>query len=217
MQQPNSSKQFLKIPTNWENVTWEKRNIYVAYLWLKNYSRFGRVHKSLVPKRKFGHWLTKLTSTGLVRVEGEFYTVISYERVWELLGIKKVAYRGENRYLWRKLPEYYDSSWGEFKKGIIEDIQTFQTERKKAQFRKRYRLAGSPPQEGGVFTPLFSAKSTAKLFGYKSSVTGAKYRERFFDLVPEPLKLRMHLTEDLLPYWKYDCRKIDLSVVFSGR
>lgn len=209
----NSSKQFLKIPKNWADVSWEHRNLYVAYLWLKRYSRFGRVNKSLVPKRQFWHWITKLRSAGLIRVEGDFYVLIGYERVWELLKINKVNHKGTTCYRWRKLPEYYDESWGHFKKSIINDIQTFQVERKKAQFRRRYRLAGSPPQKGGVFTPLFSAKATAKLLGYKSSVSGNKYREKYFDIVPEPRRLRLGYTVDNLPYFKFDCKRIMLDEV----
>lgn len=208
----NDSKQFLKIPKNWEGVSWEHRNIYVAYLWLKSYSRFGRVHKSLIPKRQFWHWITKLTSAGLARKEGDYYVLISYEKVWALFGINKVNYRGHLCYRWRKLPEYH-RTWGEFKKNIITDIQSFQTERKKAQFRKRYSLAGSPQQGGVIPTPLFSAQAAAKLFGYKSRVTGSKYREKFFDVVPEPLRLRLKKTSDHLPYFKFDCKKIDLSVI----
>lgn len=209
----NSEKQFLKVPKNWENVGWEARNIYVAYLWLKRYSRFGRVHKSSVPMRHFGHWVNKLISSGFVKREGDFYLLISYERVWEILGIKKVNCRGKLCYRWRKLPEYY-TTWYEFKKNIITDIQGYQTERKKAQFRKRFSLGDSPDKKGVNYCPLFSSKAVAKLFGYKSAVTGSKYRDKYFDVVKEPLFLRKKYTSDGLPYFQYDCKRIMLKTVF---
>ena len=145
-----------------------------------------------------------------MKQEGDFYVLKSYEKVWEQLGISKVNYRGRKVYRWRKLPKY--STWSEFKKKLIEDIQGYQTERKKAQFRRRYSLAGSP--KGVDFTPLFSAQSAATLFGYKSRTSGSKYRERFFDVVKEPLRLRLHKTVDQLPYFKFDCKKIEIRTIY---
>jgi hypothetical protein len=207
----NSNEQHLKIPVNWQGVSWEHRNTYIAYLWVKRYSRFGRVHISNIPKRYFGHWVSKLISVGFMKRVGDYYVLISYVKVWSLLGVNMVKYRGKKLHRWRKLPKYYNT-WGEFKKRLIEDTQGFQTERKKAQFRRRYSLAGSP--KGVDHTPLFSAAAAAKLFGYKSRVTGGKYRNKFFDVVEEPLRLRKHLTSDQLPYFKFECKRVYINTIF---
>lgn len=207
----NHNKQFLKIPKNWENISWEKRNIYIAYLWVKNYSRFGRVHISKIPKKHFGHYITKLISAGLMKREGEFYVLLSYESVWGLLGIKKVNVFGKQVYRWRKLADNIPS-WREFKVKTIFDIQAFQTERKKAQIKKKVYIGNSP--EGVNITPLFSSKASCKLFGYKSRTSGSKYREKFFDVVSEPLRLRLKYTSDKLPYFQFDCKRIELRTIF---
>jgi hypothetical protein len=207
----NSNTQYLKIPKNWQGVNWENRNIYIAYLWMKRYSRFGRVHISHLPKRHFGHWISKLISVGFVKREGEYLILIGYHKVWTLLGISKVNYRGHKVHRWRKLPDFYNT-WSEFKKKLIEDIQGYQTERKKAQFRRRYSLAGSP--KGVDYTPLFSAASAAKLFGYKSRTSGSRLRERFFDLVEEPVRLRKKHTVDGLPYFQFECKKIQIKTIY---
>jgi hypothetical protein len=178
---------------------------------MKRYSRFGRVHVSHIPKRHFWHWISKLISVGFMKREGDFYVLVGYHKVWELLGIKGQDSRG--RYRFRKLPEYHNT-WGEFKKNLIEDIQGYQTERKKAQFRRRYQLAGAP--KGVDHTPLFSAAASAKLFGYSSRISGNRLRSKYFDIVPEPLKLRLHKTDDGLPYVKFDCKRIYIKTIFHA-
>lgn len=206
----NSNKQFLKIPKNWENITWENRNIYIAYLWTKRYSRFGRVHVSHLPKRHFGHYISKLISVGFMRREGDFYVLIGYDKVWSLLGINKVKFGKGKRFRFYKVLDH--STWSMFKKELIEDIQGFQTERKKAQFRRRLNKAGMSPDVD--HRPLFSAKASASLFGYKSRTSGSKYRNKLFDVVNEPLKLRLRYTSDRLPYFQFECKRIELKTIY---
>jgi len=217
VKQSNESKQFLKIPVNWEpyyvgndlRLSWQDRNLYIAYLWTKEKSRYGRVHISKLPKKDFGHWITKLISVGFIRREGEFYLVPSYQKVWKLLGIKRVNYKGSKRYVYRKLPSYYNT-WQEFKRKLIEDIQGFQTERKKAQFRKRllFKLGDSNVQ------PLFSSDAAKTLFGYKSTSAGYKYRNRFFDVIKEPLKLLVYLDHGGVRRYRYQCNRITLETIY---
>jgi len=145
-----------------------------------------------------------------MRREGDYYVIISYTRVWEVLGIKKCNVAGKKRYRFHKI--ITPSVWGLFKKKVIEDIQGFQTERKKAQFLRRLNNAGVSTDV--KHRPLFSAKASAKLFGYKSRTAGSKYRERFFDVVKEPLRLRLKITSDQLPYFQYDCKRIELCRIF---
>jgi len=206
----NDSKQFLKIPKNWQGVRWENRNIYIAYLWVKRYSRFGRVHISALPKKHFGHWIIKLLSVGFMRREGDYYVLIGYEKVWCILGIGKVKFKGGKRYRFHRVLDC--STWSFFKKKLIDDIQGFQTERKKAQFRRRLNYAGVSTDV--KYRPLFSSESAAKLFGYKSRTSGSKYRDKLFDVVQEPTVLRLHYTSDRYPYFKFDCKRVDLRVIF---
>lgn len=106
-------------------------------------------------------------------------------------------------------------SWPEFKRKVIEDIFGFQTERKKAQFRKRLSLLRTSTAEtASKLCPLFSSQSAAKLFGYKSDHTGWKYRERYFDIVPEPTVVRLKETSDGYPYLQADCKRIYLKTIY---
>jgi hypothetical protein len=205
-------KQHLKIPKNWQNVRWEHRNIYIAYLWVKKQSEFGRIHISKIPQKNFHHWLRKLVSVGFIVRKGDYYVILSYQKVWKLLGIDKVRVSGRRCFRFRKLPQYYDT-WGEFKKKLIDDIQGYLAERKKAQFRHRLVLPGGVRRTYNE-KPMFSGAAAAKLFGYNSRISGSKYRNKFFDIVEEPLRLRKRYTSDHLPYFQYECKKIHLKTIF---
>ncbi len=125
--------------------------------------------------------------------------------------MQKCRIQGVVRYRWRKLDIKADN-WSEFKKEVKFDIQGFQTERKKLQFNKR--LSSVAGGNTSKICPLFSAKAAANMFGYKSRVSGSKYREKFFDIVKEPLVLRKYETNDGLPYFKFDCKKIYLKKIY---
>jgi len=142
--------------------------------------------------------------------EEDYYVLKSYEIVWKLLGIQKVNVKAGKRYRFHKISDY--STWSIFKKKTIEDIQGYQTERKKAQFKRRLNYAGMSPDVS--HSPLFSSQAAAKLYGYKSRTSGSRYRERFFDVVKEPLKLRLKYTSDLLPYFQFDCKRVSLKNIY---
>ena len=142
--------------------------------------------------------------------EGDYYVLKSYEVVWKLLGIQKVNIAGGKRYRFHKISDH--STWSIFKRKTIEDIQGYQTERKKAHFKRRLNYAGMSPDVN--HSPLFSAKAAAKLFGYKSRTSGSRYRERYFDVIKEPLKLRLKYTSDLLPYFQFDCKRVSLKNIY---
>lgn len=201
----------LKIPVNFEEIPYDKRNLFVAFLHLQSFSPYGRIHISKVPRRKFHHWLNKLTGAGLISRDKDYYILKSNEYVWGILGIKRINYKG-NEYRWRKLPNSFKSlKWSEFKRKAIEDIQSYQTERKKAQLRRRHKLAGNPINNK---TSLFGAKAAARVFGYKSVASGSKYRDKWFDVVKEPSIRRMYFTSDGYPYYKFDCKKIYLKTIY---
>lgn len=212
MKHKNSDKQFLKVPLDFSHVkkgkkvgiSFENRGIYLAYLFAKSHSRFGRVHKKHLPKRHFGYWLTKLVSVGFITVEGDYYLITSYEAVWSLLGIIKFKSGKTVKYKFYKVKNY--TTWTEFKKKNTFEIQATQTERKLRQMRHR-------TAKGNVISSL-SAQAVANLLGYKSAYTGSKYRNKFFDVIEEPLVLRMGKTSDLLPYFYYQCKKVHLKPIF---
>lgn len=145
-----------------------------------------------------------------MRREGEYYVLKSYEGVWGILGIKKPKFRKGQRYRFYKLLDH--STWSEFKKKVIDDIQGLQTERKIAQFKRRLNNAGMSTDVN--HSPLFSAQAAAKLFGYKSRTSGSRYREKYFEMVKEPLRLRLKYTSDMLPYFQFDCKRIILKKIY---
>lgn len=204
----------LKVPVNFVNVKYEDRNLFVAFLYLQRFSPYGRVHISNVPKRHFHHWITKLQGAGLIRREGEYYILKRNKEVWRLLNIKKVKSYGKLCYRFRKLPnEFSQLPWSDFKKAVIDNIQSYLAERKKYQIRERLKIAGTPI--GDKSCSLFGSKASRLLFGYRSDTSGSKYRRKWFDVVDEPLKRREHFTVDGLPYYKYDCKKIYLTANYK--
>lgn len=208
----NQDKQFLKIPKNWENISWEHRNIYVAYLWVKRYSRFGRVHRRHLPKKHFWHWISKLVSVGFMRLEGDYYVLKGYNEVWGLLGISKVKTGAGKRFRFYKGLDL-QTNWSSFKKKVVSDILGFQAERKKAQVKVKLKYRGMST-DVSTQSILFGSSSAAKLFGYKSRTSGSRYREKMFDLVKEPLKLRLKHTSDGLPYFQFDCKRVLLKNMY---
>jgi len=145
-----------------------------------------------------------------MRREGDYYVLIGYEKVWKLLGINKLKFREGKRHRFYKIIDH--STWSLFKQSVIEDILGFQVERKKAQIRRRLNYAGV--SKDVKHSTLFSAESTAKLLGYRSRTSGSKYRDKLFDVIKEPLRLRLKYTSDKLPYFQYECKKIRINVIY---
>lgn len=206
----NDNKQFLKIPKNWEGISYEVRNAYIAFLFVKKHSRFGRVACKHLPKKHFGYQLKKLISMGFIKLEGDNYIPLSYEKIWTLIGIKKVNFKGELKFHYRKLRSI--DNWSAFKKYTIDDILGYQATRKRAQFRKRNKIIASTP--AGRICPLFGSQAAAKMFGYKNRMSGYKYRNRYFDIVNEPKRLSLHYTSDLLPYYRYNCSRVEIVNIY---
>ena len=220
---------YLKVPKNFEKLNnsfqveegapkyigigYEHRNAYAFYLWVKGISRFGNIPKSALPKRKYHHWINKVIAAGFMKDSGSYYKLVGYQKVWKMLKIEKVKIKAKGRrYHFRKL-NIEANSWPEFKREVLNNIFGYHVDRKKFQIRKRLKQAGV--RKPHLHSSPFSALSVARLLGYRSPQSGSKYRDKYFDVVLEPLKRTLRVGgHHKEPTPMYECKKIYLKNIY---
>lgn len=196
------------------------QKLYAAYLWFKQQSGYGNVHKRELDKRGFknqrSYWGKKLVKQGWVVDMGEYYQLKSYQFVWTRLGVNRVKKSsGHIGFGYTKID--FIKEEGNFLKKAHESIQCTLVDRKKAQITKRLS-AGLRRSISFILAtekPLFSVYATAKLLGYQSSSSGKKYRDKYFDVIKEPLKIEVRpcrRTEDVRPM--FPCHRIHLQKIY---
>lgn len=177
----NHNKLFIKAPINLE-CSIHDRKLYVAYLWFKVINKDGCFHNWIIQgeDRFFNkYWLNKLIEKGWVIKNGDDYKMVAYQQVWRELGVTRL--RGKYKY--RKLDDSYTKlTRKQFMSKVLVDIQKYVAERKVKQFKHRL-LKSEGSERTTNRNPYLSCYSSAKLFGYSSTMSGKKYRKEFFKLV----------------------------------
>jgi hypothetical protein len=181
----NSSKLLLKVPTN-ISVPVGTLHLYSAYLWFKQFNRFGVIRKSSIPREfrnRANYWLKKLVSCGFITPEGDHYRLKSYQSVWRQMKIKKSRTKS-GIYKFKYWIIKVDSQKS-FLKDVKDGVFKHLVERRKNQIA--FRLAFNNPNKvkshrrKGTVVEL-SAKVASKLFGYSkySWSSGLKARDKYF-------------------------------------
>jgi len=158
-----------------------QQRAYVAFTWFKTLTKSDRLYKRGLGnnKNKVSYWGKKLVSADLIEDCGTYYRLKSYEAVWSALGVKKVKKKhGSYGFRYVKL----DISNKNFIKDGLTTYHAFLSK------RKRNQIATGVAAKTGIKSSLvkktrtsrLSCQSVAKLLGYKTAMSGHKYRKTHF-------------------------------------
>jgi hypothetical protein len=204
-----------KIPLNMQ-LSVPKQRVYIAYLWFKSLTKSDRLYKRGLKhnKNKVSYWGKKLVSSGLVEDCGEYYRIKSYHNVWGALKIKKCTKQHGGKG-WRY--SILDIDNKNFLKDGLKTYHFFLTRRKKRQIASV--LAGKLLKNEKLIqkteTCRMSCKSVSKLLGYKSDMSGHKYRKVYFKIKKplscEPVRVVNNITSSGILYsYRIPCFSISL-------
>lgn len=175
------------------NLPVAQQKLYIGYLWFKSLTSSDRLYKKGLRnhKNKAYYWGKKLSSAGLVEDMGTYYRVKGYTKIWAALRVSKVnkEYGGKG---WRHTN--LDIDQNNFLKDGLTTYHRYLTKRKKRQIvavvavttKSNRRLVSKTK------TCRLSCKSVSSLLGYKSDISGHKYRNQFYRVIkPENANLRI--------------------------
>jgi hypothetical protein len=207
----NSSKLLLKVPTN-ISVPVGTLHLYSAYLWFKQFNRFGVIRKSSIPREfrnRANYWLKKLVSCGFITPEGDHYRLRSYQSVWRQMKVKKSRTKS-GIYKFKYWIIKVDSQKS-FLKDVKDGVFKHLVERRKNQIA--FRLAFNNPNKvkverrKGTVVKL-SGQVAADLFGYRCFTTGVKYRSKYFKVTRG--EKYQYLDYQGVQFTRFECGKVSL-------
>lgn len=124
---------------------------------------------------------------------GDYYLIRSYHAAWKVFGINKTWCRaGQYNRVFCKKSDNTES------KDILKSLFQHKSDSLAKQIRYA-RKTGRLKSFIKIEAPL-SAKTVAKLFGYKQPCTGSRKRKQFFKVVNEPLKRIMVYIPSVDPF-----------------
>jgi hypothetical protein len=165
------------------NKVWKDFRLYVKYLDMKvqnpNVGIFQICHSHRYYQRTVKQLIAK---DWAFRKNGIIY-LRAYQFVWKSLGIYRVDDDKVSRFKYWKIPvETFSIERKAYLKEIEDKIRKRITERKLAQIRYALKEKGESFPRADQAT--FSAKSASTLFGFTSSSTGSKLRQKYFNVLP---------------------------------
>lgn len=182
---------FIKVPVNFNGVPYKDRRLYVRFLDMKLQTTEGIFRiKVRRHRRTYYREAAKLVDKGWARrcTPGEkgLVALRSYQHVWRDLGVMRYPIRRRgNRagYVYYKVPcGHFADDRPTYLRQIECEIKKRLAKRQAAQIR--WRLNNKACNENTQAT--FSARSAARLFGYRSPSTGSKLRKENFEVIPGP-------------------------------
>lgn len=178
---------FLKIPVTIAETSWKDLRLYVRYLDLKcqnpDVGTFT-IHHS---RRAYQRDIKAMIKKGWIVRDGRKIILKAYQAVWRQMEINRVRVKGLWRYKYWKIPVDVTSLE---RCNYLKEIENII--RKKVTKRKLSQLRFALKDEGDKNQATFSSKSAASLFGYRSTSSGSKLRQKYFSIVeqtPEESKL----------------------------
>jgi hypothetical protein len=161
-----------------------KQRVYIGYLFLKSLTPSDRLYKKGLKgnKNKVAYWGKKLVSAGLIEDHGDYYRIKSYQAVWSALGVSKVM-RKHGHYGFRHVN--LDISEKNFLKDGLVTLHMYLAKKKRRQISAvvATKQGKSLKMVRKTQTCRLSCNSVASLLGYRSGITGAKYRKKYFEVV----------------------------------
>lgn len=144
---------------------------------------------SKIDKNRFDYWCKKLKGAGWISDGGNVWILEGRREIWSILKTDRclVTCKDEKkriRYHYTKL-SFTGATPSDFFKNGLEAIQNHLSRRRKTHLTQRLvlleeRYKGVTNYIKNTKKPELSCKTSAKLFGYKASSTGRKYRSKYF-------------------------------------
>lgn len=193
-----TTSEFIKCPVNigetlkWNSgkKVWKDFKLYCKYLDLKVQNPNAGTFQIFHSHRYYQRTIKQLIAKGWATRKGNQVYLKAYQYVWRNLDINRINQKGILRFKYWKIPVTHFSTERRihdkekkmitgYLKEIEQEIQKRISKRKLAQIRKALK-------EKGDFTSraTFSAKSASTTFGYKSTSTGSKLRQKYFEVLP---------------------------------
>lgn len=209
------SAQFLKIPRNIAGISYKDMRLYVRFLDLKAQNPDAGEFRIYHSNRTYQRDIKKMISKGWVTREGCRIKLKAYQHVWRSLGIEQQTVKGIRSFrYWKMSIENLPLQRKEYLKEIQDWIHRKIAERKTKQIRyagNKRRTRGALKETGcKIDQATFSATSSAVLFGYKSTATGSKLRQKYFSLIPQAEDEKKQYWNEAKGRYQNHCRKIAL-------
>lgn len=165
------------------NKVWKDFRLYVKYLDLKVQCPDLGMFKIQYSHRYYQRTISDLIAKDWAyRKKGIIY-LRAYQFVWKSLGIYRVNDNGIPRFKYWKIPvEKFSMTRKDYLKELEDEIRKRIAKRKLAQIR--YALKGKGESSARADHATFSARSAGTLFGFTSSSTGTKLRQKYFNVLP---------------------------------
>lgn len=198
--------------------------LYSAFLWFKATSDCKKTHtgrgivsygkaykKDFKNRNKRNYWAKKLLKVGWIEDNGTHYQLKSYQHVWKYMGVEKVNKRGKKSCKGYRYSFLTINKGCDFVSEVFKEIQCYLVDRKKRQILRS--IAGEDRRKAPRnSTALLGSYGVAVMLGYKSKSSGHKYRDKYFDVVREPMRLLKRynwITDDIRPM--YPCFSVKLN------
>lgn len=179
--------EFIKVPVNFENITFRDFRLYLKFLDCKAQTTEG-VFKIQCTPRYYYRVASDLVDRGWARqcapTEDGKFALKAYQFVWRDLGISKVnSTHGPAFRFFKIYTDGLSLDRVNYMRELEKIVRDRLARRREAQIRWSLRKAGSETTKAN-----FSAKSAALLFGYRSSSSGSKLRKMYFSVIEQDSK-----------------------------
>lgn len=192
----DNSSRFLKIPKALCQCSPREAQLYAAFLDFKTWNAEGIITSSSMIVRRadryfYNYWMTKLVRRGWATerrtLHGKIFSLKAYQDVWRDMGVqpslcpkikkyKFVYFKVEVADLPLDRREYIRK---------LKDLLLSQVAGNKVrQIKHRLRTTQSPVTDKTA--TYISSRTISELFLLRSSRSGHKYRQRFFEVIQEP-------------------------------
>lgn len=158
---------------------WKEFKLYVRFLDLKAQNPNCGTFKIEHSHRAYQRIIDNLIKRDWAWREGRTIRLRAYQAVWKSMGIPRLRVGRILKFRYWKFPV---SGFSDDRKTYLKQIE-FEI-RKKIAKRKLVQIGYALRVKGELVNmATFSSRSTSYLFGYKSSSTGTKLRNEFFEVV----------------------------------
>ena len=200
----------VKIPKQLFSISPANARLYAAFLDFKAFNPEGFICPPFNRKADrfyYSYWKKKLITRHWATKDGQCVALASYQEVWGLLGVDRSWNNGikKYKYSYHKIDiDELPINRKEYFKFLTELVLTKVAGNKVRQIKWRLKNKQTPGTVNKTET-FMSCRKVASLFGLRSSSSGSKYRNKFFNVVDEPTVRNKDRNTHL-----FQCKKIAL-------
>ncbi len=165
------------------NKVWKDFRLYVKYLDMKVQNPDVGIFQICYSHRYYQRTVKQLIAKDWAFRKNGIIYLRAYQFVWKSLGVYRVDDNMVSRFKYWKIPvKIFSMERKTYLKEIEDEIRKRIAKRKLAQIR--YALKEKGESSGRADQATFSARSAGTLFGFTSSSTGTKLRQKYFNVLP---------------------------------